>query len=149
MAGYERSVQVDAPPAVVWSVLEDVERWPDWTPSIESVVRQETGAFGVGSTAKVKAKGFPESVLRVMEFTNGRSFAWEGPGGPGLRVIMSHAVEPAGGGSRVTLSIIPAGPSALFVGWLVGRMSKANVDTEAESLKRRAEALANESVAPR
>lgn len=142
MAGYKRSVQIDAPPAVVWSALEDVERWPDWTPSIESVARQETRTFGVGSTAKVKAKGFSESVLRVTEHTNGRSFTWEGPGGPGLRIVMAHVVEPADGGSRVTLSVIPAGPSALVVGWLVGRMSKANVDTEAESLKRRAEALA-------
>ena len=87
----------------------------------------------------MKPKGFPESVLTVTEFSAGRSFVWEGRGGVGLRIIASHVIEPADGGSRVTLSIIPAGLAAPFVGWLAARMSRSNVDTEAESLKRRAE----------
>lgn len=141
MARYDRVVQIAAPPAVVWSVLEDVEKWPQWTPSILSVVRESAGAFGLGSTAKVKPKGFPESVLTVTEFSPGRSFTREGKGGAGPRAILSHVIEPADGGSRVTLSMIPAGPAALLVGWLAARMSKSNVGTEAESLKRRAEGL--------
>ena len=100
------------------------------------------GAFGLDSTAKVKSKGFPKSLLKVTEFSPGRSFVWEGTGGIAMRVLMSHVVEPADGGSRVTLSIIPTGPAATLMGWLVVRMSKANVNIEAESLKQRAEAVA-------
>ena len=145
MVGYERTIQIDAPLAAVWAVLADVERWPEWTPSILSVVRKEPGPLGLASTAKVKPKGFPESLLRVTEFSPGRSFMWEGSGGPGLRVILAHAVEPAADrGSRVTLTISAAGPLAPFAGWLVARMSKRNVDTEAESLKRRVEQPAPE-----
>jgi carbon monoxide dehydrogenase subunit G len=144
MAAYERTIQIDAPPSAVWTVIADVERWPEWTPSILSVVRNEPGPFGLASTARVKPKGFPESVMRVTEFSSERSFTWEGTGGPGLRVAANHVIEPAAGGSRVTLSITPAGPAAPFVGWLVARMSKRNVDTEARSLKRRVEQLARE-----
>lgn len=142
MARYERSIQIDAEPAVVWPVLADVDRWPEWTPTILSVARQNSSAFGLGSTAKVKAKGFPESVLTVTEFSPGRSFSWEGRGGVGLRVLFAHEIEPADGGSRVTLSVTPSGPAAVVVGWLAARLAKSNIDTEAESLKRRAEDLA-------
>ena len=145
MAGFERVIEIDAPPATVWSVVENVDTWPSWTPTILSVVRQEAGAFGLGSTAKVHAKGFPENVLRVTEFTPGRSFTWEGPGGIGMRVVMGHAVEASGSGSLVTLTVTPAGPSAVFMGWLVGRLAKKNVNIEAESLKKRAESIARSS----
>ena len=142
MAGFERVIEIEAPPAVVWAILEDVEKWPTWTPSILSVVRQESGAFGVGSTAKVKAKSFPEGLLRVTEFSPERSFAWQGSSGPGFGVLLGHTIEPASGGSRVTLSITPAGPAAIFMGWLAARLSKPNINTEAESLKVCAEQMA-------
>ena len=142
MARYERSVQIDAPPSTVWSVLADVDKWPEWTPTILSVVRQETSAFGLGSTAKVKAKGFPEGVLRVTEFSPGQSFTWEGSSGPGFRVLLGHAVEAVGGGARATLSVTAAGPSAIFLGWLAVRLSKPNINTEVASLKVRAEQIA-------
>jgi carbon monoxide dehydrogenase subunit G len=144
MAKYERTVQIGAPPAAVWAVIADVERWPEWTPSILSVARKEPGPLGLASTASVRSKGFRESALRVTEFSPGCSFTWVGSGGPGLRVVLAHAVEPIGGGSRVTLTVSAAGPSAPLVGWLVARMSKRNVDTEAESLKQRVEQLARE-----
>ena len=142
MAGYERVIEIEAPPAVVWAILEDVEKWPTWTPSILRVVRQESGTFGVGSTAKVKAKGFPEGLLRVTELSPGRSFTWQGSSGPGFRVLLGHAIEAVGAGSRVTLSITPVGPAAICMGWLAARMSKPNINIEAESLKVRAEQIA-------
>lgn len=139
MAGYVRTIDIAATPDAVWSVLGDVEKWPQWTPSILKVERLEQGSFAIGSTARVKAKGFPEAPLTVTELTPGRSFTWEGKSA-GLRTVMSHTIEPVSGGSRVTLSVIPAGPLAMLVGWYMARAAKPNVDTEAESLKRHVEA---------
>ncbi|NDU72903.1 hypothetical protein GWI34_09700 [Actinomadura sp. DSM 109109] len=34
---FETSIAIDAPPETVWSILEDVEHWPDMTASIERV----------------------------------------------------------------------------------------------------------------
>ncbi len=34
MDRYERAVQINASPAVVWSVMTDIESWPEWTLSI-------------------------------------------------------------------------------------------------------------------
>ena len=68
MAGYVRTIDIAATPDAVWSVLGDVEKWPQWTPSILTVERLEQGAFAIGSTARVKPKGFPESLLTVTEY---------------------------------------------------------------------------------
>lgn len=142
MARLDCVVRIDARPEVVWGVLADVEKWPEWTPTILSVVRQGEGAFGMGSTAKVHARGFAEDVLTVTEFTPGRSFTWTGRGGPGMTVELAHVIEADGTGSRVTLSVVPAGPAAVLLGWLAVRMSRKNVETEAEMLKKRVEELA-------
>ena len=139
MARYERTIQIDAPPSAVWAVMANLERWPEWTPTILELLTD--GALGSGSTARVTPKGRREGVWRVTEFLPERSFTWETGAGPALRVVAGHVVEPADRGSRGTLTITPAGPAAPLVGWLVARMSKSNVDTEAESLKRRVEQL--------
>ena len=33
----ENTIHIEAPPAIVWAVTVDVERWPEWTPTVESV----------------------------------------------------------------------------------------------------------------
>jgi carbon monoxide dehydrogenase subunit G len=47
MARYKRTVQINAAPAIVWFVLADIERWPEWTPSILKIIREGDGSFGV------------------------------------------------------------------------------------------------------
>ena len=46
------SVNIDAPPEKVFAVLCDVERWPEWTSTMTSVQRMQSGSFAVGSCAQ-------------------------------------------------------------------------------------------------
>ena len=55
----EHSITIPAPQDVAWAVTVDVERWPEWTPTMQSVERLERGPFGVGSTAKIKQPQLP------------------------------------------------------------------------------------------
>ena len=54
---------IDAPPEVVWRVLIDVERWPEWTPTTDRIERLDEGEFRLGSRARMKLKRRPRQRL--------------------------------------------------------------------------------------
>jgi uncharacterized membrane protein len=137
----ERTIEIAAPPEKVWAVLSDIERWPRWTASMTSVERLDDGEFGPGSQARIRQPKLPVNVWRVTGFEPGRFFAWE-TSGPGFRTVAGHRVEPAGGGSRVTLSLEQGGIlGALFALWF-RKLTREYVDLEAQGLKRHGESPA-------
>lgn len=46
----ERSIEIDAPPAAIWSVLTDIGAYPDWNPFMTKLA----GEFTVGSRLEVR-----------------------------------------------------------------------------------------------
>ena len=135
----ERTVSINAPPERVWSVMMDVERWPEWTESMKSVERLDSEEFGVGSKAKLRIRRSPSAnVWTVTEVTPNRSFTWETNSG-GVKGIASHLIEPDGNGSKVTLTVDLSGIVATLFSPMIAGQSRKNVDMEAEGLKRRAE----------
>jgi uncharacterized protein YndB with AHSA1/START domain len=48
---YEIEVDIDSTPEAVWAVLADVERWPEWTPSMTLVRRLEDGSVSAARCA--------------------------------------------------------------------------------------------------
>ena len=133
----ERQVEIAAPSERVWTVIADVERWHEWTPSITSI-RLLDGPMVVGARAVVRQPKLPRLVWRVTALEPGRFFDWE-VRSPGAHTVGSHRVEPRGTGSLATLSLTQAG----LIGWLVGTMmldlTREYVSMEAAGLKKRAE----------
>jgi uncharacterized protein YndB with AHSA1/START domain len=141
MARYEQSVDIAAPPARVWEIMADVERWPEWTASVQRLERLEPGPLAVGASARIKQPGFMAARWRVTSIEPGREFVWETKPYPGATVAGRHRVEVQGeGGARVTLSITSSGPLAPLMAPLLGPVSRRNLRIEAEGLKKRAEA---------
>lgn len=134
----ETTVAVDAPPEKVWAVLEDVERWPEWTASMSKVERLDSGAFGVGSRVRIKQPGMPSAVWEVSRFAPGASFAWTSKA-PGLNSFGDHRVTPTATGSSATLVFKQSGAFAPLFAFLFERRARRFVETEAAGLKRRAE----------
>ena len=141
MKDYCVCVQIAAPPAQVWTVMSDVERWHEWTPTIRSVRRTNAGPFRIGARARVHQPKLPPADWIVTALDDGREFTWESRA-PGIRVVARHLVESSGDGSRVTLSI----QYRVMVGNLFGRLTagfnRRYIALEADGLKRRAEAHA-------
>ncbi len=133
---FETTTHVDAAAPAVWEVMHDVARWPEWTPTIESVERLDDGPFRLGSRAKVRQPRLPQALWEVTELVDGRSFTWEASG-PGMRTIGRHQVVPDGTGCRVTLSIEQTGPMGAVAGLVWRRLTQRYIDTEARCLGER------------
>lgn len=98
------TVDIPVPPATVWRVMADVERWPEWTPSVRRVKLLTPGPLRVGSRARIHQPGFPPAWWRVTELEANSGFTWVSAV-PGLRVAGKHWIEAMSHGCRVTLSI--------------------------------------------
>jgi uncharacterized membrane protein len=64
----EVGVEIGAPAERVWAVMSDVEKWAEWTASIQGIERLDSGLFGVGSEARVRQPKFPSLVWRVTQY---------------------------------------------------------------------------------
>jgi uncharacterized membrane protein len=135
---YEVQVDIAAPADAVWAVLVDVERWPEWTPSIRRVERLGDGPLAVGSQVRIWQPRFPAAVWRITTFAPGRGFAWTSTA-PGMTSVGDHRIAAGDDAVTVTLSIAQEGPLAAVFAVLAGGLTRRYVDTEAQSLRRRCE----------
>ena len=82
---------IDAPAPVVWQLLCDLERWPDWGPSVRSASLDghtlSLGATGTVTTAVGVALSFT-----ITEFEANAAWAWKVAGLPAT----AHSVESLG-----------------------------------------------------
>jgi hypothetical protein len=135
------SIDIAAPPAVVWGILSDGERWPDWTPTVSSVRLLDQGPLAVGSRAVIRQPRFPPALWRVTELEEGRFFTWVTKA-PGVSVFARHSVEAKELGARATLSLQFRGLLGPLVGRLTRHLNNRYLGLEAAGLKRRSESAA-------
>jgi uncharacterized membrane protein len=135
------AVNIDAPPDQVFAVLCDVERWPEWTPTMTSVQRLDQGPFAVGSSAQIRQPKLRPTVWMVTEL-EAQNFTWIARA-PGLRMKAGHLVERQRAGSRVQLSFEISGFLGPVVSRLYGGLIKEYVTTESRRLKQRVESAAD------
>ena len=133
---FETTRHIDAPAESVWAVLSDVARWPEWTPTVDSVERLDPGPLRVGSRARIRQPRLPRALWEVTDLVPGRSFTWEATG-PGLRTIGRHEVVPDDTGCTVRLGIEQTGPMAGVAARMWRRLTQRYVELEAESLDAR------------
>jgi uncharacterized protein YndB with AHSA1/START domain len=132
------SVDIQAPPATVWTVMCDVEQWHEWTASITSVARLDEGPFGVGSRAHVRQPKLRPADFVVTELVPQREFTWV-TRSPGIGATARHAVDAIPGGTRATLSVRFEGLLAGPVAWMFGSLTNEYLALEAAGLKKRSE----------
>jgi uncharacterized membrane protein len=139
MLDFRIVVEIDAPPDRVWAVMRDVERWPEWTPTVTSVRRLDGGPLAVGSRVVIRQPKLPPARWRVTELDEaGRNFTWT-TRGPGMRLEARHWVEDHGQRSRATLSIQFSGVLGPLFARLTRDLNERYLALEAEGLKERSE----------
>jgi len=135
---FEHAVTIQAPAERVWAVFSDVERWPEWTPTVESVERLDEGPLRPGARTRIRQPKLPVAVWEVTKLEEGQYFEWTSAA-PGIRTTGGHRVVSTPEGTVATATIVQEGP----LGWLFGRLyaglTRRYIATETEKLKELAE----------
>jgi hypothetical protein len=135
----QQSAEIRADITSVWATLMDVERWSEWTRTVDSIERLDTGAFGIGSRARIRQPRIPVAIWTVTEFEPGRSFTWISEA-VGIRSVATHRLEPRGAGTvTLTLGLVQTGWLAWLVRSRAEKTAREYLAIEAQGLKRRCE----------
>lgn len=138
MPDFRATVQIAAPADLIWTVVRDVERWAEWTPSIRDITLLDGAPLRLGSRARIRQPKLPTNLMTVTALEEGRGFTWESKS-PGLRAIADHWIKDDPQGCQVTLAVRFEGWLAPLVAWLAGGLTRQYISWEAAGLKRRCE----------
>ena len=141
------TVEIAAPPEIVWRVMTDVESWPEWTASVKRIVRLTPGPLATGSRLRIHQPKLPPTQWRVTDVEAGRYFVSENIA-PGVRVGAHHSIEAAGANSCVTLAIRFEGVFAGLLSRLTRNLNELYLAMEASGLREYCERQATKAELP-
>lgn len=131
----DSSIEIDAPPAIVWDVFADVVRWPEWTASVTKIVPLDGAGIEPGKRFEITQPRLPKVVWQVTEVDHGTSWTWR-QHSPGATTSASHRLTAIGDGrTLVEQRIDQRGPIGVVVGALVRRLTRRYLALEAAGLK--------------
>jgi uncharacterized membrane protein len=102
---FESSIEVNAPVEKVWALVDKLEDWPRWMPSIKKIDRVSKGPLAVGSQLSVAAKvsGLTVTLLMtITKFVPERNVVLEGKT-LGTKLTRFYSLEPANGKTKVRI----------------------------------------------
>lgn len=137
----EDSIEIDAPPRLVWEVFTDVERWPEWTASVTSLAAMDGPGLAVGKRFAIKQPRMSKLVWRVTELEPGSSWTWV-QRAPGAFASARHdVIAESSGRTLVRQRIEQRGALGALVGRLMLTTTRRYLKLEAQGLKARSEQL--------
>jgi carbon monoxide dehydrogenase subunit G len=136
---FESSVEINAPVKKVWTLVDNLEEWPQWMPSIKKIERVSKGPLTVGSQLSVTARVSRLTVrllMTITEFVSERAVVMEGKA-LGIRLTRFYALEPVNDKTKVTVG----GQVSGILAWLARRGGQAISEEIAQAAKKRIESL--------
>ena len=149
MSDFRHVVEIKVSPARVWSVLLDVEHWPEWTTSVTRVQRMDVGPLTLGSRTRIWQPKLMPAVWQVTSLDEKRRiFAWTTH--PfSIKIVGRHQVEAVDAHSRVTLSLDYSGPLGAIMARIYRDLNWDYIAREANGLRARCEAPVPQHAAAR
>jgi carbon monoxide dehydrogenase subunit G len=100
---FSASVEINASPEKAWPLINNIEEWPKWIPSLKKIEKVSEGSLGVGSRVLVVARSLitVNLLMTITEFVPGRSVVMEGKV-LGVRMKRYYEMEPVNGRARLT-----------------------------------------------
>jgi uncharacterized membrane protein len=137
----DSSVQIEAPASVVWDVFTAVERWPDWTASVTSIVAVDGPGIEVGKRFEIRQPRLTKVVWEVTEVAPGASWTWRHRSFGATTLASHEIVAQDTDRTLVRQRIDQSGPIGVAVGVLILRLTKRYLELEAQGLKARSEQM--------
>ena len=134
---FSSTIEINAPVEKVWALVDRLEEWPQWMPSIKKIEKVTEGPLAVGSQLSVTAKVSRLTVtllMTVTEFAPERSAIMRGKA-LGTNLTRFYFFEPADGKTRVTIG----GEVTGLLAWLGKRGGQAVSEEIAQAAKKRVE----------
>ena len=143
----DSSVEIDAAASTVWDVFTDVERWSEWTASIERITALDGRELQVGNRFEIKQPRFPKLVWEVTAVEPGVGWTWRqrSPGGTTLATHEVVLLSP--GRTLVRQRIEQRGILGTMFGVVTARLTRRYLDLEGQGLKARSEDAARADAA--
>jgi hypothetical protein len=138
MRQFQCEERIEASIHRVWSILMDIQRWPEWTPSVIRIEELTSHPLGLGSRVRIHQPRLRPAVWVVTAWEPERHFVWETTS-PGLTLIGSHVLKTCEKGCEITLGLRFDGWLGSLAGLLKGRLAACYVRYEAEGLKGRSQ----------
>jgi carbon monoxide dehydrogenase subunit G len=134
---FESSIDINAPAKKVWAMIDKLEEWPQWMPSIKKIERVSKGPLTVGSQLAVTAKvsGLTVTLLMtIIEFVPERTVVMQGKA-RGTNLTRFYNLEPVNGKTKVTIG----GDVSGVLAWLACRGGQKVSAEIAQAAKKRVE----------
>jgi uncharacterized membrane protein len=135
---FESSIEINAPATKVWALVDKLEEWPQWMPSIKKIERTSKKPLTVDSKLFITAKVSRLTVrllMTITKFVPEQSVVLEGKA-LGTRLIRFYTLEPLNGKTKITIGGDVSGALA----WPARRGGQAVSAEIAQAVKRKVEA---------
>ena len=136
---FKSSIDINAPAEKVWTLIDKLEEWPQWMPSIKKIERVSKGPLTIGSQLSVTAKvsGLMVTLLMtITEFVPERNVVMQGKT-LGTNLTRFYNLEPVNGKTKVTIGGDVSGALA----WLARRGGQKVSAEIAQAAKKKVEGL--------
>ncbi len=135
------TVAIDAPADLVWSVFSDVERWPEWTASVNRLVGLDGPDLALGRRFEIAQPRMPTLSWQVTELSPYASWTWVQRSSGAVTVASHSVVATADDATVVNQELDQGGFVGSAVAALMSRMTKRYLEMEGRGLKARSEEL--------
>jgi len=134
---FESSIDINVPAEKVWALIDKLEEWPQWMPSIRKIERLSKEPLTVGSKFSVTAKVSRLTVkllMTITKFVPERTVVLQGKA-LGTKLTRFYILEPVNGKTKATVG----GEVSGVLAWLARRGGQAISDEIAQAVKNRVE----------
>jgi len=134
---FSASAEINASPEKAWALLNNVEEWPKWIPSLKKIEKVTEGPLGVGSQVLVVARSLitVNLLMTITEFVAGRRVVMEGKV-LGVKMTRYYEMEPAG---QYRTKLMAGGEGSGLLAFLVRRGGQKLSEEIVQALKKKVE----------